>query len=90
MPSTRNLPKLRWQCRRGMLELDVMLNRCLESIFPDLTEAQQRQFEKMLTADDPTLYAWLIGAELPAEKEMREIVARCRRHEALVSTVLGA
>jgi antitoxin CptB len=85
MPNSIHKSKLRWQCRRGMLELDVMLGRFLELTFPDLTNVQQHQFEKMLTADDPTLYAWLIGAELPVDKEMHDIVVRCRRNEAVES-----
>lgn len=72
-----NAAKLRWQCRRGMLELDVILGQLLESTFPKLTEAQQCQFERMLSVDDPTLYAWLIGREVPLDKAMREIVTRC-------------
>jgi antitoxin CptB len=71
--------KLRWQCRRGMLELDVILDRLLASTFPYLNEAQQLQFEQMLLTDDPTLYAWLMGTEHPLSEGMRELVVQCRK-----------
>jgi antitoxin CptB len=73
-----NIAKLRWQCRRGMLELDVMLDRLLISTFPHLNEAEQLLFEQLLLVDDPTLYAWLMGTEHPLNKDMRQLVARCR------------
>lgn len=72
-----NIEKLNWQCRRGMLELDVILGRLLKSTFPALSEEQQFQFEQMLLADDPTLYAWLMGVEKPINREMYDIVNRC-------------
>ncbi|MEY3183198.1 MAG: YgfY [Pseudomonadota bacterium] len=68
------LSTLRWQCRRGMLELDVILGRFLESTFSQLSPNQQDQFATMLTLDDPTLYAWLMGSELPTSVDMQEIV----------------
>ncbi|MDG0996524.1 MAG: succinate dehydrogenase assembly factor 2 [Gammaproteobacteria bacterium] len=57
--STENTPalaKLRWRCRRGTKELDVLTTRYLESFYPHATEAEQRAFEHMLTLQDPILY----------------------------------
>ncbi len=77
MPQRINMAKLRWQCRRGMLELDIVLARLLESAFLHFTDAQKQHFEQMLSVDDPTLYAWLTGLSLPSDKHMQNIVAQC-------------
>ena len=53
--------RLRWACRRGMLELDVLFMPFAESGFNELPEEKQEVFERMLTCDDPDLYAWFMG-----------------------------
>jgi antitoxin CptB len=60
-----------------MLELDVVLGRLLEHAFPYFTDAQKIDFEKMLSIDDPTLYAWLMGLEVPSDKNIKSIVEQC-------------
>lgn len=54
--STPALAKLRWRCRRGTKELDVLTTRYLELFYPDAAEVEQRAFEHMLTLQDPILY----------------------------------
>lgn len=57
-------PNIRWQCRRGMLELDFLFQRVLEQHYDQLTESQKILFSQLLQQDDPTLYDWLV-AEVP-------------------------
>jgi antitoxin CptB len=71
-----DIAKLRWQCRRGMLELDIILNQFLTSVFPTLTKKEQQQFQQLLSVDDPTLYAWLMGTEKPSDPDMYAIVSK--------------
>ena len=73
--------KLTWHCRRGMLELDLILQRFLATQVEQLTEQQIDLFERLLTAQDPDLYAWLMGYEAPVDKELREIVAFIQLHD---------
>lgn len=54
-------PKLRWACRRGMLELDVLLAPFVEEGYDALTEQQKLDFERLLSCDDPDLFAWFMG-----------------------------
>lgn len=53
--------KLAWQCRRGMLELDVILIPFLENHFDLLELSQQKVFVELLKEADPDLYTWLMG-----------------------------
>ncbi len=71
--------RLRWACRRGMLELDVILQPWLENNFADLSRDEQELFARFLESPDPDLFAWLMGYETPAQ-QFSELVARIRRY----------
>jgi antitoxin CptB len=53
--------KLVWQCRRGMLELDVILIPFLEQHFDSLNDEQKGIFTQLLEQADPDLYTWIMG-----------------------------
>ena len=60
--------RIRWRCRRGMRELDVLLEAHLSRHFDQATPAQQTAFLHLLDQEDPDIWAWLIGhAQPPAE-----------------------
>ena len=73
--------ELRWSCRRGMLELDLIFERFLHQHVDSLTEEQIVAFEALLNYPDPDLFAWLMGYEDPAQNEVVEIVAFIRLHD---------
>lgn len=68
------MERLRWACRRGMLELDIILNDFLDSQYGVLTEGQQKAFENLLGATDQELFRWLVHHEIPASSNYFEIV----------------
>jgi antitoxin CptB len=72
--------KLLWRCRRGMLELDLILTRFLETYWDNLTEDEQATFERMLHEPDPDLYAWFMGYELAKDEEFKHLVTLIQRH----------
>ncbi|MGB5834423.1 MAG: succinate dehydrogenase assembly factor 2 [Thiohalocapsa sp.] len=74
----QEIARLRWQCRRGMLELDLLLNRFLESAYADLTDQQRIDFVRLLGYQDQIIYDWLMGQAVPAEPALRDLVARIR------------
>lgn len=57
------LDRIRWQCRRGMLELDLVLNRFLESSLEHLDAVQLQLFKDLLNEADTHLLAWVMGQE---------------------------
>ena len=76
--------RLQWQCRRGMLELDILLNRFLQQQYTKLTVQQQRDFVALLSVADTELYAWLMGQTVVAS-EYQTIVAHIldwQKHDA--------
>lgn len=74
MISLEQKARLTWRCRRGMLELDLILQRFLAHHLDVLNDEQAALFEDLLTAQDPDLYAWLMGYETPVNKELRQFV----------------
>ena len=60
--------RIRWRCRRGMRELDVLLENYLNRHFDQAATPEQAQFLLLLDQEDPDIWAWLIGhAQPPAE-----------------------
>lgn len=49
--------KLQWQCRRGSLELDLLLERYLEEVYPQADVAEKARFAGLLKLDDGELMA---------------------------------
>ncbi|MGL5741797.1 MAG: succinate dehydrogenase assembly factor 2 [Legionella sp.] len=70
--------RLAWHCRRGMLELDLILQRFLEHHIEQLSQQEIKAFNLLLSCTDPELYAWLIGHDEPHDSELKEIVAIIR------------
>lgn len=73
--------KLRWRCRRGMLELDLILNQFLDEQADSLSEREEALFQALLESPDPDLYAWLMGYQEPESEELEEIVYKIRGHQ---------
>jgi antitoxin CptB len=59
--------RLRWRCRRGMKELDILLTRYLDERYGNAPTEEQEAFRGLLDAQDPLIYAYCLGAEPPPE-----------------------
>lgn len=59
--------RLRWRCRRGMKELDVLLGAWLERRWRGADEGRRRSFQWLLEQPDSDLADWLIGGSRPAD-----------------------
>ena len=71
----KRLARLKWACRRGMLELDVLLLPFVEEAFDSLSYEDQETFERLLTSDDPDLFAWIMGHQKCEDPELAAMVA---------------
>ncbi|NCP66004.1 MAG: succinate dehydrogenase assembly factor 2 [Paraglaciecola sp.] len=70
----QRLGRLKWACRRGMLELDVLFMPFVEQGFDELAPEQQLIFERLLTFDDPDLYAWFMGHQACHDSEIKGMI----------------
>ncbi len=74
-----DLQRLRWQCRRGMLELDVLLDRFLEVGYAQLSDGERAAFSRLLDCEDQLLHDWVMGKSEPVEDDLKQVVARLRQ-----------
>jgi len=65
--------RLRWLCRRGMKELDVLLEAFLEREAEALMRGEFVQLERFLQAEDDELWAWLQGSVEPGSEWQRAL-----------------
>ena len=75
-----NIAKLKWGCRRGMLELDVLLGNFLEKAYSELPDADKALFVRLLEQSDPELFDWLMGYAEPQDEGLLKITELIRRH----------
>jgi antitoxin CptB len=68
--------RLRWRCRRGMLELDVLLTAYLDHRYAEAPPAERRAFAALLDLQDPQLLAFVMGSDAPADPDLSHVVAR--------------
>jgi len=74
----RQLARLRWQCRRGMLELDTLLFTFLDKLSDQITAQQLGAFEKLLTSSDQVLLEILMGRATPHDKDVADVAEQVR------------
>lgn len=67
---------LLWRCRRGMKELDVLLERYAAAALPQADDLERRLLARLLDRPDPELAAYFLGGEAPLEPDMAALVAR--------------
>jgi antitoxin CptB len=81
-PDPVQLSRLRWRCRRGMRELDVLLARYLEHRYASASRGQQQAFEAVLELQDPTLLAYLTGSQVSEHQAIRDVIQQLTRTDA--------
>ena len=68
------LNRLRWRSRRGMLELDLLLQPFFDEVFRELPEDTQNNFARLLEEDDPDLLMWFSRKDEPEDKDLADLV----------------
>ena len=57
----KNLERVRWRARRGLLELDIVLGRFIEAHYAKLNDAEKMAFEALLDMPDNSLWDMIAG-----------------------------
>ena len=70
--------RLRWQCRRGMLELDLMLETFVENCYEDLPIKTKQAFHQLLKCQDQFLLDYLMGQDVPTDKDVADVAQQVR------------
>lgn len=73
-----DINRIRWACRRGMLECDLFLLPFVEARYALLSPEEQTTFERLLTLPDQTLHRYFMQQESPAEPEFQKMMENLR------------
>lgn len=73
---TQRVYTLRWRCRRGMKELDVLLTRYLDRDYYTAPLGQRQAFELLLEKPDPEILDYILGRAVPENRELALVIAR--------------
>ena len=68
--------RLLWRCRRGLKELDVLLERYMRAAFPGASAQERRALASLLERPDPELAGYLLAGGVPADPELARLCAR--------------
>jgi len=70
--------RLRWKCRRGLLELDIVLDKFLQDEGETLSEGEVAALSDLLDQHDNDLWDLVIGRSDRVDARLRGILARLR------------
>ncbi len=72
------IKQLRWRCRRGTLELDLILLRYLDNHYLAADKAEQLAFQQLLALEDIELMAYLMADRQATDASLAAVVKRCQ------------
>ncbi len=70
--------RLRWNCRRGMRELDQLLTWFLDFRYAGSSDVEKAAFSTLLEQQDPDLWNWFSGRAQPDDVAWKRIVDEIR------------
>lgn len=70
--------RLQWACRRGMLELDKMLQPFFEECYEHMSLHTKELLLQFLTETDQDLWDWLLGNQLPQDSRYHDLILMIR------------
>lgn len=72
--------RIKWACRRGMLELDVVIMPFYEECFDSLSEEEQKDFVALLECDDPDLFNWVMQHGRSQNEKLANMIDKIVAH----------
>ena len=72
--SHHSLQQFQWMCRRGMLELDLVLMKLIDCYYHCWNDQQKQDVYDFLQQDDPTLFNLLITKKTQCEPRFDWII----------------
>lgn len=73
-----NFNRVQWACRRGMLELDLLLLPFVEKHYTALPQDEQSAFIRLLEASDPNLFSWLLACQACPDPSLVPVIEKIR------------
>ncbi|MGJ8687545.1 MAG: succinate dehydrogenase assembly factor 2 [Spongiibacteraceae bacterium] len=74
MVSDSEYKRIIWACRRGMLELDLVMVPYVQNRFKVLSAENQQRFIQLLECEDTELFDWFLRKGEPEDADLKIIV----------------
>ncbi len=68
--------RLRWACRRGLLELDLLLGGFIDKGYQDLSDKEKFIFQDLLLESDQQLFEYFIKKAPPGDAEIARVIKK--------------
>jgi antitoxin CptB len=78
MVTRAELNRLRWRCRRGMLENDLILTRFLDLRGEGITDQEVVALDRLLELSDNELWDLLAGRQEPVDAAVKPLLDALR------------
>ena len=78
MLDTERFNRIRWRCRRGMLENDIVLTRFLDARGVSLSEGEIAMLDRLLDLTDNDLWDLIAGRQEPQDSQVVPLLAQLR------------
>ena len=74
----KNLERVRWRSRRGLLELDIVLGRFIDASYMQLSEAELLVFEELLDMPDNPLWDMIADRREATQEDQRALLEKIK------------
>jgi antitoxin CptB len=78
--------RLLWRCRRGLLELDIVLSRFIETHYESLKPAEMEDFDRLLDCTDNDLLDLIHGRKACSHAGEASLLALMRKNRPVPET----
>ena len=78
-PAITEYSELKWRCRRGMLELDILLNSYLDRHYSAMSAEQNAVFGEVLDYPDQVLFDLLLGNMQSSDTRVSALITDIQR-----------
>ena len=66
--------RLLWRCRRGIKEMDIILQEFINISYDQLNDEDKNAFSKLLDEQDLDILNWIMGKDKPANDRLANII----------------
>ena len=71
--------RIRWKCRRGLLELDIVFEKFCQTILPVMSDEEKKLFFYFLDTPDQLLLDWIFSSAFPESGQDKEFVQKLKQ-----------
>lgn len=76
--------RILWRCRRGIKEMDIVLQDFIKDSYDELNNENKSAFSKLLEEQDLDILNWILGKDKPEDATLIEIIKKIRSSRNII------